>query len=118
MKLAFVDNASFISLYEELQPKYKWRKNSNIAKLYERSKAGEVKAICKEVMVDTADYVGYIEGDRAYIRFTLRPQRQLIVALKSRKWWWNSLKGTWSTYLDRADWEWVASIGERYGKYI
>ena len=118
MKLAFVDNASFIALYEELQPKYKWRKNSGIAQLYARSKAGEVTEIRKEIKVEHPDYVGYTEGNRAYIRFMLRPQRQLIVALKSRKWWWNSLKGAWSTYLDRADWEWVASIGERYGRYI
>ena len=118
MKLAFVDNASFILLYEEMQPKYRWRKNSSIAQLYARSKAGEVTEIRKVVKVEHSDYVGYIEGDRAYIRFTLRPQRQLIVALKSRKWWWNSRKGAWSTYLDRADWGWVASIGQRYGRYV
>jgi len=118
MKLAFVDNAGFIVLYEELWLKYKWRKNSNIAQLYVHSKAGEVTEIRKEIKVEHPDYMGYTEGDRAYIRFTLRPQRQLIVALKSRKWWWNSLKGAWSTYLDRADWEWVASIGERYANYL
>lgn len=118
MKLAFVDNASFIVLYEQLQPKYRWRRNSNIAKLYERSLAGQVKEITKEVKVEHPDYEGYTEGDRAYIRFTLRPQRQLIVALKSRKWWWNARRGEWSTYLDRADWEWVQSIHERYRAYL
>jgi len=68
--------------------------------------------------VEHPDDVGYTEGGRAYIRFMLKPQRQRIFALKSRKWWRNSRKGAWHTYLDRTDWEWVASIGERYGRYI
>ena len=53
-----------------------------------------------------------------YIRFTMKPARQLIVALKSRGWWWNSGKRAWSTYLDRLDKEWVAGISERYAKYV
>ena len=118
VKLSSVDNAQFIELFEELQPKYKWRKNSNIYKLYETSKAGKVKEIRREVFFEDENLTAYREGDRAYIRFIMRPQRQLIVALKSRKWWWNSGKEAWSTYLDRVDEEWVKSISERYAKYI
>ena len=33
-ELSMVDNAKFIELFEAMQPKYKWRKNSNIYKLY------------------------------------------------------------------------------------
>ena len=62
-------------------------KPAPIAQLYFRSKAGEVTEIRKEIKVEHPDYVGYAEDDRAYIRFMLRAQRQLIVALKSRKWW-------------------------------
>ena len=48
-ELALYDNATFIKLYEEMYPEYKWRKNSTIAKLYQKSLAGEIKEIKKEV---------------------------------------------------------------------
>lgn len=117
-ELAMVDNAKFIELFEAMQPKYRWRKNSNIYKLYLASKEGKVKEIRPEVFFENADLTAFTEGDRAYIRFTMKPARQLIVALKSRGWWWNSGKRAWSTYLDRLDKEWVAGISERYAKYV
>lgn len=117
-ELAMVDNAKFIELFEAMQPKYRWRKNSNIYKLYLASKEGKVKEIRPEVFFENADLTAFTEGDRAYIRFTMKPARQLIVALKSRGWWWNSGKRAWSTYLDRLDKDWVAGISERYAKYI
>lgn len=117
-KLANVDNAKFMELFEDLLPKYRWRKNSVIYKLYLASKEGKVKEIKKEVFFEDANLTAYIEGDRAYIHFITRPARQLIVALKSRKWWWNSGKGAWSTYLDRLDREWVAGISAQYAKYL
>lgn len=117
-ELAMVDNAKFIELFEAMQPKYRWRKNSNIYKLYLASKEGKVKEIRPEVFFENVDLTAFTEGDRAYIRFTMKPARQLIVALKSRGWWWNSGKRAWSTYLDRLDKEWVAGISERYAKYV
>ena len=117
-ELASVDNAKFVELFEELLPKYRWRKNSAIYKLYLASKEGKVKEIRKEVFFEDANLTAYTEGDRAYIHFTMRPARQLIVALKSRKWWWNSGRGAWSTYLDRLDREWVAGISTQYAKYV
>ena len=117
-ELASVDNAKFVELFEELLPKYRWRKNSAIYKLYLASKEGKVKEIKKEVFFEDANLTAYTEGDRAYIHFTMRPARQLIVALKSRKWWWNSGRGAWSTYLDRLDREWVAGISTQYAKYV
>lgn len=118
MCLATIDNQKFIEIYEQLQPKYKWRKNSNIFKLYVGSLNGEVKEIKKEVIYEDENFTAYIEGDRAYIKFVMKIQRQLIVALKSRKWWWNSNKKAWSTYLDRVDIDWIKSISERYSSYI
>lgn len=118
MKLAFVDNTSFIKTYEEYNKIFKWRKNSNIYKLYQNSLKGEVKEIKKEIFFEDENLTAFIEGDRAYIKFIMKPQRQLIVALKSRKWWWNSYKNAWSTYLYKLDKEWVSKISERYAKYI
>lgn len=117
-ELSMVDNSKFIELFEAMLPKYKWRKNSNIYKLYIASKEGKVKEIKPEVFFEDQNLTAFVEGDRAYIRFTMKPARQLIVALKSRGWWWNSGKRAWSTYLDRLDKEWVAGISERYAKYV
>lgn len=118
MKLAYIDNKKFIELYEKYQPIFKWRKNSNIFKLYAQSLNGEIQEIKKEIIYEDENLTAYIEGNRAYIRFPMKVQRQLIVALKSRKWWWNSHKQAWSTYPDRVDKEWISSISEKYSKYL
>ena len=118
MKLAFVNNEAFIKVYEKYNEVFKWRKNSNIYKLYQKSLNGEVVEIKKEIFFEDENLTAYTEGDRAYIKFIMRPQRQLIVALKSRKWWWNSTKKAWSTYLNKLDKEWISTISERYSKYI
>lgn len=117
-ELSMYDNEAFIRIYEELYPEYKWRKNSTIAKLYQKSVAGEIKEIRKEVFFDDENLTAYMEGDRAYIKFVMKPKRQLHVALKSRGWWWNSYARAYSTYPDRLDKEWVSSISTRYAVYI
>ena len=118
MCLATINNKKFIEIFEELLPTFKWRSNSNIFKLYAKSLNGEVKEIKKEIIFEDENLQAFIEGDRAYIRFIMKIQRQLIVALKSRKWWWNSNKKAWSNYLDRVDKEWISSISERYSNYL
>lgn len=87
-------------------------KNSNIYKLYQASINGEVKEIRKEIIYEDENFTSYIEGDRAYIKFTMKCKRQLIYALKKKGWWWNSYKSAWSTYLDRVNTEWIKNISE------
>ncbi|MEC0169942.1 hypothetical protein [Paenibacillus graminis] len=118
MKLASIDNTKFIEIFEKLYEKYRWRKNSNIYKLYLRSKNGEVQEIRKEVVFQDDNIVSYKEGERYYIKFVMRPKRQLIVALKSRGWWWNARENAWSTYVEKYDQEWVSSISTRYAVYV
>ena len=118
MNLATIDNKKFIEVYEQLQEKYKWRKNSNIYKLYQASINGEVKEIRKEIIYEDENFTSYIEGDRAYIKFTMKCKRQLIYALKKKGWWWNSYKSAWSTYLDRVNIEWIKNISEKYEEYL
>lgn len=118
IELALIDNAKFIELFEKLNEKYHWRKNSSIYKLYLRSKAGEVQEVRKEVIFEDDNLRAYKEGDRYYIKFVLKCKRQLHVALKSRGWWWNAYKEAYSTYPDRFDLEWVQSISARYAAYI
>lgn len=117
-KLATVDVKQFITLYEELLPKYKWRKNTVVAKLYAAACDGTLKIAEKEEIYSNGDFTAYKYGDRVYIKFTLKPQRQLIVALKSRGYWWNAYENAWSTYAEKADHEWIKTISERYGKYV
>lgn len=118
MKLAYVNNEAFIKIYEKYNEIFNWRKNSNIYKLYQKSLNGEIQEKKREVFFEDGNFIAYIEDDRAYIKFIIRPQRQLIVALKSRKWWWNSYKQAWSTYLEKLDRDWVENISEKYAKYI
>ena len=117
-QLAFKDNAKFMELFEKLLPKYRWRKNSTVYKLYLSSKEGKVKEVHREVFFEDGNLTAYRKGDRAFIKFVMRPARQLIVALKSRGWFWNNREDAWSTYLDKVDEEWVSSISERYAKYV
>ena len=115
-QLAEISRSEFNALYEKLDEKAHFRKTSISYKIYHDIEHIEEKA--KIIICDNADYKAYTEGSRAYIRFTLKPQRQLIVALKSRGWWWNAHDNVWSTYLEKLDTEWVLSIGERYKDYI
>lgn len=117
-KLASLDNKKFIKLYEEYYPTFRWRKNSNIYKLYQASLSGEVEEIKKEIIFEDENFTAYIEGDRAYIKFPMKIQQQLKIALKRRKWWWNSYKKAWSTYLSKVDIDWIKTISEKYSKYL
>lgn len=118
IKLAYLDNKKFIELYEKYQPVYKWKKNTNVFKIYTQSLNGEIKEITQEIIYEDDNFTAYIEAERVYISFVMRIQRQLIVALKSRGYWWNSNKKAWSTYLDRLDKDWIKSISERYSNYL
>ncbi len=117
-ELATINVEKFIEVYEELQPKYKWRKNSKIVKLYNFAISGKLKTPEKVEIFSNADFTAYEYKERVYIKFMLKPQRQLIVALKSRGYWWNNHENAWSTYSEKADREWIKTISEKYSKYI
>ena len=117
-KLAYRENKLFIRLYKRFYKQYQWRQRSTVAKLYEKSLAGEIREIRKEVFYEDANFTAYTEGDRAYIKFLMRPQRQLVLALGHHGWWWNSHKRAWSTYIKKLDEKWVSTISARYAPYI
>lgn len=118
VKIAKFNTQKFIELYEKYQPVYKWRKNTNIFKLYVAVLNGEVQEIKKEIIFEDENFTAYIEGNRAYIRFLMKCKQQLIFAMKKRGWWWNTHKGAWSTYLDRVDKEWISNISKQYEQYL
>ena len=115
-KLAEINKEEFKKLFEELNAQKPFRKNAVIYKLYTNIENIEEKK--KKVIFENADFTAYTEGGRGYIKFVMRPKRQLIVALKSRGWWWNSYKNAWSTYEKKVDTEWIKTISERYADYI
>lgn len=117
-ELANKDPELFMEYYEKLHEKYRWRKNSVIAKLYAAGKEGKLAKLNRQKFFEDENLVAYTMGDRAYIKFVMKPRQQLIVALKSRKWWWNSNEEAWSTYLNKLDKEWVQSISTRYADYV
>lgn len=105
-ELANKDQELFMEYYEKLHEKYRWRKNSVIAKLYAAGKEGKLANLNRQKFFEDENLVAYTMGDRAYIKFVMKPRQQLIVALKSRKWWWNSYEEAWSTYLNKQYLEW------------
>lgn len=83
MELALIDNKKFIELFENLVEKYHWRKNSNLYKLYLYSKEGKIQEIHKEIIFEDDNFTVYKEKNRYYLKFVLRPKRQMHVALKA-----------------------------------
>jgi hypothetical protein len=98
--------------------KYKWRKNTKVYKLYVQSKNGEIKEVRREEIFKDENYSVYTLGDRVFINFVMKPKRQLMVALKSRGYWWNAYDGAWSTYLSKLDIDFVSNLSTKYEKYI
>ena len=64
------------------------------------------------------DLTAYEEQGNICIRFRLKPQRQLIFALKSRRFIWISAHEIWRVAATDELTEWVKSIPERYEAYI
>lgn len=114
------DEQMFIKAFEYVQEQgvKKYRKNSNLYKIYSKLKNGEKVWNEKEIIFTNEDYEAFIEDDRVFIKFKMKPKKQLMVALKSRGYWWNAHKSAWSTYIKKLDKEWICSLSKNYEKYI
>lgn len=119
-KLAILNIKEFIRLYEEFYPSYKWRKNSNIYKMYESAKEGKLQEKNEKIIFEDSNYKVYSKKDRIFIKFVFQPKRQLIFALKKKGYFWNAHECAWSTYLERYEnnKEWTETISEQYKNYI
>jgi hypothetical protein len=53
-----------------------------------------------------------------FIDYRLKPQSQLIVAMKSRGFIWISSYGKWRGKATEENTEWVKTIAEKYEQYI
>jgi len=121
--IAQYDPARFVELYDEMDKKYRFRKNTTAAKIYDKIKAGTYQGAPKaQKLLETDNLNAYRKridaGERVFIKFTTRPKPQLIYALKKRGWHWNALESAWSVPVDKYDKEFVASIDDRYEKYL
>ena len=121
IKLATLDKNVFLKEFERYNALLKFRKNSNVYKVYEHIKNGGniVNSIDNfKVDFENADYKVVLKNERVFIYFTLKPKQQLIYALKKRGYWWNANENAWSSYLKRYDRNWVVGISENYSKYL
>jgi len=105
--------------------------NEGRAKALEKEKALKAQLSDLELRLKEAQTLGKraeMAGDKDIAAFEVlfnqaqsvinQMRGQLIVALKSRGWWWNSRVDAWSTYLHKLDREWVGTISERYAAYL
>lgn len=64
-ELANKDPELFMEYYEKLHEKYRWRKNSVIAKLYAAGKEGKLANLNRQKFFEDENLVAYTMGDRA-----------------------------------------------------
>lgn len=121
--IAQYDPDRFVELYEQWDKDLHFRKNTTAAKLYDSIKAGTyrsrppIEALHESENLNT--YRKTIDaGERVFLKFTTKPKPQVVYALKSRGWHWNGLEKAWSIKPEKYDAEYVASIDERYEKYL
>lgn len=115
-ELAGRDRDKFNELYETLDKKYKFKKPSLPYKIY--NNLISVEKTEQEILYSDGDLCAYRENDKICISFRMKPQRQMIVALKSRKFVWISAWQIWRGNATEENAEWVKTISEKYEDYI
>lgn len=119
-KLAILNTKEFVRIYEEFYSTYKWRKNSNIYKMYKAAKEGKLEEKNEKILFQDENYKVYSKKDRVFIKFVFEIKNQLRFALKRKGFFWNSYEKAWSTYPYRykENKEWTENISEQYKCYI
>ena len=106
----------FKTVYEELNQKIPFKKNSVAYKIYHG--LIKIEEIIQSPIYSDADFCAYQESEKIVVEFRLKPQRQLIVALKSRKFYWDSSNEVWKAQFTEELKNWVKAIREKYNDYI
>lgn len=78
----------------------------------------EVEQITETPIYEDNDFRAYEEQGKICIAFRMKPQRQLIVALKARHFAWVAAHGLWKADATEELTEWVKTIAERYEQWI
>lgn len=93
-ELAARSRKDFETLYEKLNAENEFKKSSTAYKLYHN--LIYVMPIKQVTLYSDGDFSVIEEDGKIYIDFRLKPQRQLIVAMKSRRFYWNNHRCVWS----------------------
>lgn len=116
-ELAGRSRKDFEILYDELTKKFgEFKKTSIPYKIH--NNLIDVEQIVQVPIYSDDDFSAYEEQGKICISFRMRPQRQLIVALKARRFVWVSAHEEWKATSSEELKEWVKSIAERYEQYI
>lgn len=115
-ELAGRDRVIFNTLYEDWDSKKGFTPRTTPYKIYH----GQIDIENLEqipIYVD-GDVCVFKEQNYLFIDYRLKPQRQLIVAMKSRGFVWISSYGMWRGKSTENNIEWVKTIAEKYEQYI
>ena len=115
-ELAGRSREDFNFLYSELNAKYNFKKTSIQYKIYHN--IVDIPEIIQTTIYSDNDFEVFKENDKLCIKFRMKPQRQLIVALKSRKFVWISSQEMWRAQATEQTEAWAKSIAEHYADYI
>lgn len=115
-ELAGRSRKDFNILYSELNAKYNFKKTSIQYKIYHN--IVDIPEIIQTTIYSDNDFEVFKENDKLCIKFRMKPQRQLIVALKSRKFVWISSQEMWRVQATEQIEAWAKSIAECYADYI
>lgn len=115
-ELAARSRDDFNKLYEALNKIKPFKKTSIPYKIY--NDLFQIEPICQNPIYTDDDFCAYEEQNKICIKFRMKPQRQLIVALKSRKFVWISSEDVWRTNSTEELVEWSKTIAIAYEKYI
>lgn len=116
-ELAGRDRGAFESLYQKLVGKFgEFKKTSIPYKIY--NKLIEVEQITQAPIYVDKDIFAYEEQGKICISFRMKPEIQMITALKSRRFVWISAHELWRADSTPELVEWVGTIAERYEDYI
>lgn len=115
-ELAGRSRKDFNILYSELNTKYNFKKTSIQYKIYHN--IVDIPEIIQTTIYSDNDFEVFKENDKLCIKFRMKPQRQLIVALKSRKFVWINSQEIWRVQATEQVEAWTKSIAEHYADYI
>ena len=116
-EIAGRDREAFESLYQKLVGKFgEFKKTTIPYKIY--NKLIEVEQITQAPIYVDEDICAYEELGKICIEFRMKPERQMIAALKSRRFVWIPAHELWRADSTPELLEWVGTIAERYEDYI
>ena len=115
-ELAARDRAAFEELYQALNEKTPFSKQSQAYKLYHRLSA--VEPIVTDVLYQDNDFKAYEERGKIFVEFRLSPAPQLKSALNGKRFVWNNAVLAWQATATDELREWVKTLAVKYEQWI